>query len=392
MYTNPEKIKYGRTILLAVILFLICSCNKPPLQSRSIPPADPAVKKWIIDTDVAIDDWPAILYMVNHPQVEVIGITVTGCGETNCEPGVQNAMDLCLLAEKGDIPVAAASEEPLDGYHIFPTPWRTMANTLSGIPLPRNTKEKVNENALELMSRLLRSSSEKISILAVGPLTNISEVFEKEPDLIDKVEKLVIMGGALQAKGNIIVPGFTDHIKNQVAEWNIYIDPLAAQKVFRSRLPKVLIPLDATNKVQVTFDFVKSFKQKSESPEAKFLCKIFDKETEFIKSGEFYFWDPLAAALGVEDQLGKFDNQKIDVVVEYCDFPCLHKESQTFSQRLPNGKLRRNFDYYQSGRTIVASTGGLTKACIDVDGEKFKERYITVINKKLRNTGELTKP
>jgi len=373
-----RKTAYGWLAVLWAIMLLAGACApRPPVAA----PVAGAPQKWIIDTDVAIDDWPAIFFMLNHPQVQVIGISVTGCGETRVEPGVQNTMDLCLLAGQGHIPVAAAHPEPLDGYHIFPNPWRIMADTLSGIAIPRNPAPKTPLDALQLMSKLLRESPDKVNILAVGPLTNLSELFEKEPALVDKVGKLVIMGGAVRVKGNIIVPKFTDHLKNEVAEWNIFIDPVAARKIFRSRVPKVLVPLDVTNQVQVTFPFVEAFKQRARSPEAKFMSQVFDKETEFIKSGEFYFWDPLAAAIGVEEHLGQYEDLKIDVVVKYTDAPPLQKEALAFSKTMKHGGPRRNFDYHETGRTVVADTGGLTRVCLRVDGEKFKERYMRVINK-----------
>ena len=374
-------ISYSWVCAILAGVFLLSACSTQKIAPQAASPAKPIPQKWIIDTDVAIDDWPAMFFMLNHPQVEVIGITITGCGETHAEPGVQNAMNLCLLAGQGHIPAAAAHPEPLDGYHIYPNPWRTMANTLSGIPVPQHQGPKTPMNAVELMSHLLRNSPEKVNILSLGPLTNISEVLEQEPALIEKVGKLVIMGGAVRVKGNIIVPGFTDNLKNRVAEWNIYIDPLAAQKVFRSRVPKVLVPLDATNQVQVTAAFVDDFKKQSKSPEAKFMCQVFDKETEFIKSGEFFFWDPLAAALGVEEHLGKHEALKMDVVVVYTDDPPLQKEALGFSKNLKHGGPRRNFDYHRTGQTVVADTGGVTKVCVNVDGARFKERYIRVINK-----------
>jgi inosine-uridine nucleoside N-ribohydrolase len=381
MQVFENQIRPGRVAIFLAIVFLLGACGTQKIAQQAVPPAKPTPQKWIIDTDVAIDDWPAIFFMLNHPQVEVIGITVSGCGETHAEPGVQNVMNLCLLAGQGHIPAAAAHPEPLDGYHIYPTPWRTMANTLSGISIPQHQGPKTPMNAVELMSHLLRNSPEKVNILSLGPLTNISEVFEQEPALIEKVEKVVIMGGAVRVKGNIIVPGFTDNLKNRVAEWNIYIDPVAAQKVFRSKVPKVLVPLDATNQVQVTAAFVEDFKKQSKSPEAKFMCQVFDKETEFIKSGEFFFWDPLAAALGVEEHLGKHEAMKLDVVVLYTDDPPLQKEAQGFSTKLKHGGPRRSFDHHRTGQTVVADTGGVTKVCVNVDGARFKERYIRVINK-----------
>ncbi len=215
------------------------ACSTPKIAPPNPSPAKPIPQKWIIDTDVAIDDWPAMFFMLNHPQVEVIGITITGCGETHAEPGVQNAMNLCLLAGQGHIPAAAAHPEPLDGYHIYPNPWadhgkypfRDPSSPTSGTQNP-DDRRRINEPSVA------KFTGRRLNILSLGPLTNISEVLEQEPALIEKVGKLVIMGGAVRVKGNIIVPGFTDNLKNRVAEWNIYIDPVAAQKVFRSKFPR----------------------------------------------------------------------------------------------------------------------------------------------------------
>ncbi len=99
-----NNIGFGWIVALLAGVFLLCSCSAQRIARQAPPPAKPTAQKWIIDTDVAIDDWPAMFFMLNHPQVEVIGISVTGCGETHAEPGVQNAMNLCLLAGQGNIP------------------------------------------------------------------------------------------------------------------------------------------------------------------------------------------------------------------------------------------------------------------------------------------------
>ena len=99
------------------------------------------------------------------------------------------------------------------------------------------------------------------------------------------------MGGAIETRGNLIVQGFTDDLQNKVAEWNIYIDPVAANKVFTSGIPITLIPLDATNQVPVTLDFTAEFKRKATSPEAKFIdiafltAKVISSNRENTTSG-----------------------------------------------------------------------------------------------------------
>jgi pyrimidine-specific ribonucleoside hydrolase len=373
--------KYWKVLVILAMAAALVAAAPQKKEQPAAPAAASAPQPWIIDTDVAIDDWPAMFFMLNHPQVKVVGITVSGCGEAHPELGVQNAMNLCQLTGQAQVPVAVAHSEPLDGYHVFPTPWRAMANTLSGIPVPPHKGAKTPLDALALLTKLLKESPGKVNILALGPLTNLSEFFDKEPALMAKVGKLVIMGGAVRVKGNIIVPTFTDHLKNQVAEWNIFVDPVAAKRVFRSRVPKVLVPLDATNQVQITPEFVEAFTKRANSPEAKFMAQVFAKEVEFIKSGEFYFWDPLAAAVGVEENLGTFENLKLDVVVKYTREPILQPEALFYSRKLKNGRLRRNFDYHETGRTVETPNGSPVKVCMKADGEKFKERYIRLINK-----------
>ena len=83
----------------------------------------------------------------------------------------------------------------------------------------------------------------------------------------------------------------------------------------------------------------------------------------------------------MEEHLGKHESLKLDVVVAYTDAPPLQKEALVFSKKLKHGEPRRNFDYHRTGQTVVADTGGVTKVCVNVDGARFKERYIRVINK-----------
>ena len=108
-----------------------------------------------------------------------------------------------------------------------------------------------------------------MTLVTVGPLTNVAAVFRREPGVKAKVEKLCIMGGAVRVGGNVIVPGVTDHLKNKTAEWNIYIDPVAAQEVLNSGVPIRLIPLDATCQVVLTKSLAAQFKRQAKNPRSK---------------------------------------------------------------------------------------------------------------------------
>ena len=256
----------------------------------------------VIDTDMAPDDWMAILYLLQRPDIQVQAITIAGTGETHCAPGVRNALGLVKLAGESGIPVACGSETPLEGNHIFPDGWRERADSMQGLKLPDGGNPAAGQDAVELLTDVLQNSPEKVTLLALGPLTNLATAFQQEPAITEKIEQLYIMGGALEVLGNVGSSGAG--IENQVAEWNIYIDPLAAQRVFASGAPVTLIPLDATNHAPVNLDFYRSLQANHKSPEAEFVYQVLSGQLDFIASGGYYFWDPLAAAVLSDEGLG----------------------------------------------------------------------------------------
>ncbi len=336
----------------------------------------------IIDTDMAVDDWLAILYLLNHPNANVIGITVTGCGEVHVSTGLKNIMDLLLLAgkEKEDILVAGGDEEPLDGYHEFPEAWRLDADTFSGIKLPSNSQSASSMHAADAIISLIKHSPSPVEILVLGPHTNIAQAFDRAPSIKKNVKNIYIMGGAVHHEGNLIVPKFSDHLLNKVAEWNIYIDPLAARKVFRSGVPLTLVPLDVCTKVRVTNEFVRNFKDHAKTEIAKFIDKVFDKNNWFIEGGNFFFWDPLAAAAVFDIDLFETEDLNIDVVVKYEGSHEFPEDKKSFSKNADSGEQRKHFDLYSSGQTVVSNQGGKTQVCMDVNEQRFKSQFINIIN------------
>jgi pyrimidine-specific ribonucleoside hydrolase len=265
-------------------------------------PASENPRPVIIDTDMAPDDWMAILYLLQRPEIHIVAITVAGTGETHCEPGVRNALGLVALAGESDIPVACGSETPLEGKHVFPEDWRRRADSMQGLNLPEGSNPAPGKDAVELLTDILRDSPGKVTLLALGPLTNVAAAFEQDPAIIENIELVCIMGGALEVPGNVGSSGAG--IENQVAEWNIYIDPLAAQRVLASGAPVMLVPLDATNDAPVNLDFYRDLEANHITPEAEFVYRVLSDQLDFIASGGYYFWDPLAAALIVDPGMG----------------------------------------------------------------------------------------
>ncbi len=310
-----------------------------------------AVKAVIIDTDMASDDWMAILYLLQHPRVSVQAVTVTGTGEAHSQPGAFNALGLLALAGQPNVPVAFGTETPLQGHHAFPDTIREMMDSVMGIALPVNPNPPLQLGAVDFLISSLRQSRQKITLLALGPLTNLAQAFQSDPSLVGCIEMLYIMGGAVDVPGNLFESGAPT--ANTVAEWNIYCDPSAAKVVIHSGAPITLVPLDATNQAPLTMEFYHRMEQDHSTPEAAFLWQVLLGEKEFIPTGRAYFWDPLTAAILADESLGTFEQRSLTVVVE---------------------------EGPQSGRTLETDGGAAVRVCTAVDSVRFETLFLEVLN------------
>lgn len=274
---------------------------------RIAPTASPNPLPVIIDTDMALDDWMAILYMLNRTDVEVKAITVTGAGEAHCSPGVENALRLVQLAGKRDIPVACGREAPLQGEHSFPEAWRSHADAFNQQDLPAAGNPNMDQNAIALLESILTSSLEPVTLLTLGPVTNIADLLRADPQMTGRIKMVYVMGGAVDVPGNLdfFIEGNSD------AEWNLYVDPLAAQEMLTSGTPVTLVPLDATNQVPLTLDFYDRLEVDHPEAEAAFVYDVLTSSMGMIQSGSYYFWDPLAAGILVDESMATIEELEI---------------------------------------------------------------------------------
>ncbi len=236
-------------LMALVSLLLLLSFAQPAPTSAESPRQD-SPRSIIIDTDMAMDDWIAILYLLQRPDIDVKALTVTGTGEAHCDAGVQNAQHLLALGGHPAIPVACGRETPLVGDHVFPADWRSAMDMMMGLPLPANPTPLLDITAVDLIASVLRETSEPVTLVTLGPLTNIGDLVLAQPDVLDKIGMIYIMGGAVNVPGNLL-----GLVENDAAEWNIYVDPHAAQLVVESGAPVTFVPLDVTNTVPLTWDF-----------------------------------------------------------------------------------------------------------------------------------------
>ncbi|MCK5239618.1 MAG: nucleoside hydrolase [Candidatus Thorarchaeota archaeon] len=290
-------------LLITFTLVLILSPGNVSITVGSLSSQEEI--KVILDFDAAPADWAAMLYLLKHPAVTVMGIAVS-CGVSYVDTGVINTLGILEHLDKDDIPVASGKETPLAGNHAFPTPWRDGSNNFYGLDLPTTSLQPSSLNASELIISLIQSSETNVTLVALGPLTNIAIALNAEPSIKSKIDEILLMGGAIDAPGNI---GLESDIPNYVSEWNIWVDPYAANIVFQSGLLIRMVTLDATNKVPMTQAFLDRLEGVMTTPEAHLL-------NDMMTTQEPYLWDQLAVVTLTNPEVVTWERHCIEIILD----------------------------------------------------------------------------
>ncbi|MEB8386340.1 nucleoside hydrolase [Rhodobacteraceae bacterium KMM 6894] len=195
----------------------------------------------IIDTDPGQDDAVAILLALASPELKVLGLTCVA-GNVPLELTALNARKICELAGRADLPIFAGCDRPL-GRALVTAEHVHGRDGLDGPDLSAPTMPLQDTHAVDFLIDTLRAApTGTITLCSLGPLTNIATAFQRAPDIVDRVQQIVLMGGAYFAGGNV----------TPVAEFNIHVDPDSAAIVFAAGVPLTVVPLDVTHKALVT--------------------------------------------------------------------------------------------------------------------------------------------
>ncbi|HHU91665.1 MAG TPA: nucleoside hydrolase [Halanaerobiaceae bacterium] len=290
----------------------------------------------IIDCDPGHDDAIALLWALASPSLEVKAVT-TVAGNQSIEKVTDNAIKVLTKARVYDIPVGQGYSRPLigelnDGGLIHGE------TGLDGPRLPEKAFEKVELNSVELMIKTIDEAQEKITLVALGPLSNLARLFIIRPDLKEKIEQISLMGGGTY--GNWI----------PAAEYNIWVDPEAAKVVFDSGIPIIMAGLDVTQKAYVTDE--ENEKLKAQGNEVSiFVSELIEFYRQYHYQVEGFpgctLHDPCAIAALVHPEIFTAEQCHVDIEL--------------------NGKLTR-------GMTVIDRIGYLEK----IFNEK-KERQVKVL-------------
>ncbi len=269
----------------------------------------------ILDTDMSPDSWVAVLFAALHPHVDLLAVSVSGTGEVHGRTGARNAQRLLTLAEKLRVPVGFGPPKPLKGNQHFPLLMRFVIDRMMWLKTPQADPSLPIHDSVALISQILRESKQKVTFAAVGPQTNLATVLMKYPDLKSKIRGIYIMGGALDVPGNIKEIAMWK--ANTTAEWNFFCDPLAAKTVLDSGVPVWLVPLDATNQIPVTQDFIARLRSKGKTPAGEFISSMLHLLVVKLRANNnFYLWDPITTACALDPSLAQFKKRRVDVVTE----------------------------------------------------------------------------
>ncbi len=262
------------------------------------------MQRIILDTDPGIDDALALFLALASPEVTLEAVT-TVSGNVSVEQTTYNALSLLTLTGHTDIPVAYGSSQPLvreriDAAHVHGQ------NGLGDVLLPEPTIAPVEQQAVDLIIEKIMSNPGEITLVPIGPLTNIALAVRREPRIAQRVREVVIMGGALRVPGNV----------TPSAEFNIFADPHAAQIVFHAGWPLRLVSLDVTTRVSLHRHHVTTLAERGGKVATvikNMLNYYFDVFGPAYGYTTFQMHDPLCLAAAFQPDLITWEPAFVDV-------------------------------------------------------------------------------
>ncbi|MGH9685175.1 MAG: nucleoside hydrolase [Candidatus Acidiferrales bacterium] len=322
-------------------------------------------KKVIIDTDPGTDDALAILLALNSPELNVQAITVVP-GNVTAKQGLENALKLVSLANRCDIPVAGGAQHPLFQKLITAEFWHGK-NGLGNVELPASKCKPDSRWAPDLIIQTIHAEPHQITLVPIGPLTNIALAVEKDPSIVPLVKGVVLMGGSISG-GNV----------NASAEANIYGDPEAAQIVFQAGWPLTMVGLDVGNVTIFTQGDVGEL-AKTHGPENDFLAQV----TKFMVdlSGKYGYsgaamYDPLAVGVAIDSTIVKTGAMHVDVETrgQFTRGETVANRNNTVENNVLDG------DHYTIDSILHVKPNA--EVCTGVDSQRFIKLFISRVQGK----------
>jgi purine nucleosidase len=306
--------------------------------------------KLYFNHDAGVDDLVSLFLLLQMKEVELLGVSVIPA-DGYLEPGEKASRKIIDRfgnpAKTESIEVARSNSR---GVNPFPAEWRMHTFFVDALPILNESgtiRTKVAAlPAHQHMIEQLRRSDEKVTLLFTGPLTDLARALDEAPDVEEKIEKLVWMGGTFNERGNVQEP---EH--DGTAEWNAFWDPEAVHRVWASSIPILLVALESTNKVPLTMDVRNRWASLRKHEGLDFVGQCYAACPPLVymeTNSTYYLWDVLTTAV-----VGNPDLVEIKTV--------------------QSGVIK---DGPSQGRTVVRADGRPVSLVYDVDPVRFFD-YIT---------------
>jgi purine nucleosidase len=322
-------------------------------------------RRVIIDTDPGVDDAMAILLALNSPELKVEALSVVP-GNVEAWQGLENALKLVSLAGRCDVLVAGGARHPLNQKLITAQFWHGK-NGLADVELPAAKCKADSRFSPDLIIELVHKYPHEITLIPIGPLTNIALAVSKDPSIVPLVKDVVIMGGTISG-GNV----------NGAAEANIYNDPEAASIVFNAGWMVTMVGSDVGERTLVTRKYLADL-EAMHGPESDFVYKLADFYlTRAEKSGYSgaAMYDPLAVGVAIDPTLASLKEMHVDVETRG-EFT----RGETVANRMgsnENNVLRG--DHYEIEGVIPLKANA--RVCLASDADRFLKMFIARIKGK----------
>ena len=250
-------------------------------------------KQVVFDHDGGIDDLLSLMFLLCMDDVELKGVCVT---PADCYPddAVESTLKILAMFNQTNVPVSVGN---IIGPNPFPGDWRAQPRLCRALPAFLRTEADYSqlqaEPAHQWLDQFLTDAETPVTVLMTGPASNLAKSVTVNPALKTKINRVIWMGGAVDVRGNVAM-----HDHDGSAEWNAYWHPQATYDLLSAELPLVLVPLDATNNLPVSWPFL-AVLAKIKSPLAELAGQCWAATVTAIPAYEFtyFMWDVLATCL-----------------------------------------------------------------------------------------------
>lgn len=301
------------------------------------------MKKIIIDVDTGIDDALALALATRSKELDILGVS-TVAGNVPVDLASLNSLRLLKLLGREDIQLYEGHEKPLERGIKFRDTVHGEGG-LGGQLLSMKTRSKSKTHAVDYIIEMIKKHPGDISLIMLGPLTNLAGAIRKDSSIIEKIKRVYIMGGAVGVPGNI----------SPVAEFNFYTDPESAYEVLHSGLRINLIGLNITEKTRFTEDDLKDMDPKNSYGKfIKNISELYMEKTSLMRGpGNTSLHDPVVLAACIDEEIIQYERVFVDV---------------EYSSRISDGQ---SIGYF--GRRAYVPNVNLG---IAIDRERFKTLFI----------------